>query len=95
MGVHSSVRFTWGEAKRAANLVKHTLDLVDGRRLFDGRKVFSYASTRGNEARFVSVGLVDDRMLAVVWVEREDGVRLISLRRARRGEGRQYRELYG
>jgi uncharacterized protein len=95
MGVQCWMRFTWDESKRAANLMKHGLDLLDGRRLLDGRKVFSYASVRENEARFVSVGLVGEWMLAVVWMEREDDVRRISWRRARRAETREYRELHG
>jgi uncharacterized DUF497 family protein len=88
------MRFTWDEGKRASNLAKHRLDLLQARQLFDGRPVFTYPSPRGDEARFVSVGLLDGRMAAVVWLEREDGIRLISLRRARDGEQRTYRELH-
>jgi uncharacterized protein len=95
MGVQCSIRFTWDEAKRAANLVKHKLDLLDGQDLFDGRPVFSYPSARGEEARVVSVGIVDGHLAAVVWLERDDGIRLISMRRARSGEKRGYRELHG
>jgi len=89
------MRFTWDEAKRWSNLAKHRLDLLQARQLFDGRPVVTYPSPRGGEDRFVSVGVVDDRMVAVVWLTREDGTRLISLRRARDGEERTYRELHG
>ena len=89
------MRFTWDEAKREGNLAKHRLDLLEARQLFDGRPVFTYPSPRDDEARFVSVGVLEDRMVAVVWLEREDGIRLISLRRARDGEKRTYRKLHG
>ena len=89
------MRFTWDEDKRESNLAKHRLDLLDAHRLFDGRPLFTYPSPRGGEARLVSVGLLDQCMVAVVWLEREDGIRLISLRRARDGEKRTYRALHG
>jgi uncharacterized DUF497 family protein len=89
------MRFTWDADKRERNLAKHRLDLLDAARLFDERPLFTYPSPRLNEARFVSVGLLDERMVAVVWLEREDGIRLISLRSARNGEKRKYRELHG
>jgi uncharacterized DUF497 family protein len=89
------MRFAWDAKKRAANLVKHDLDLVDGRDLFDGRPLFTYSSTRADEARVVSVGVFEDVMVALVWVAREGGIRLISMRRARDAESRKYRELHG
>jgi uncharacterized DUF497 family protein len=89
------MRFAWDEAKRASNLAKHGIDLLQARQLFDGRPVFTYPSPRGEEARFVSVGMLDHRMVAVVWLEREGDIRLISLRRARDAEKRKHRELHG
>jgi uncharacterized DUF497 family protein len=89
------MRFTWDEGKRNSNLAKHRLDLLQARQLFDGRSLFTYPSPRGGEARFVSVGVLDGRMAAVVWLTREGGTRLISLRRARDGEKRKYHELHG
>ena len=89
------MRFTWDEGKRHSNLAKHRLDLLQARQLFDGRSVFTYPSPRDGEARFVSVGVLDGRMAAVVRLTRDDGTRLISLRRARDGEKRKYHELHG
>jgi len=54
--------------------------LLQARQLFDGRSVVTYPSPRGEEeGRLVLAGVVDDRMVAVVWLPREDGTRLISL----------------
>jgi len=89
------MRFTWDEGKRESNLAKHRLDLLQARQLFDFRPLFTYPSPRGDEARCVSVGVLDGRMVAAVWLEREDGIPLSSLRRARDGEKRTYRELHG
>jgi uncharacterized protein len=88
--------FEWDEAKRAANLAKHGLDLARGIDLFDGRPTVTYASPRGSEPRFVTVGDVGVAVLVVVvWTERGDTIRLISLRRARHEERRQYRARFG
>ena len=87
--------FEWDEATRAVNHGKHQLDLIDGQYLFDGRPVITYASPRGHEARFVTVGLIGRKFYAVVWTERGGATRLISFRRARDGEERAYRARFG
>ena len=87
--------FEWDETKRATNLRVHGLDLMDAIRLFDGRPVYSYPSTRHGEERFVTVGLLESKFFAVVWTERTKAVRLISFRRARDAEERKYFALFG
>ena len=87
--------FEWDETKRAANLLKHGLDLMDGGQLFDGRPVYTYPTPRHEEMRFVTVGVLDDQHVAVVWTERPPAVRLISLRRARNAEKRAYSTIFG
>jgi len=89
------IRFTWDENKRALNQVKHGLDSLDARELFDARSVVTFASPRGDEARLVSVGLLRGRMVAVVWLVRDGDTRLISLRSARSGEKGKYRQIHG
>ena len=75
--------FEWDDNKRQINRDRHKLDLLDGERLFDGRPVITRSSPRGDELRFVSVGLIGTKFYAVVWTEREGATRLISFRRAR------------
>jgi uncharacterized DUF497 family protein len=87
--------FEWDERKRQANVAKHGLDFVQAQFLFDGRSIVSYPSPRGDETRFVTIGLLNNVMVALIWTEREDAIRLISLRRARDGEKRTYRARYG
>jgi uncharacterized protein len=87
--------FEWDEKKRAINLVRHGLDLIDAAALFDGRPVFTYPSPRQGEERFVTVGRLTNRIFAIVWTERVDAVRLISFRRARDAEERKYRSIFG
>lgn len=87
--------FEWDPNKRDSNIAKHGLDLALGAEMFDGRAAFTYPSPRNDEARQVTVGLLEDVMVAVVWVRRAGGVRLISLRRARDAEKAEYHARYG
>ena len=87
--------FEWDESKRTANLAKHGLDFLDGAALFDGRPVYTFPTIRSGERRFVTIGPLEDRLVAVVWTDRATAIRLISLRRARDGEKSRYRALYG
>jgi uncharacterized protein len=89
------MEFEWFEGKRLRTLEDRGLDFRDARDRFDRRAIYPYPSPRGEEARFVSVGLPEQRFVAVVWMERSDARRIISMRRARQSEERAYRALFG
>jgi uncharacterized protein len=90
------MEFEWSEAKRAAVLQTRGIDFVRlAHDLFDGRPILTVASPRGAEDRFVTIGPSDSRLFAVVWMWRVPAVRIITARRARDGEERRYRALYG
>ena len=89
------MRFGWWEPKRLETLERRGLDFRDAPRLFDGRPLYSYPSSRGDEDRFVSVGLLASWLIAVVWMDRDDVRRIISMRRASHAEERQFRQLFG
>jgi uncharacterized protein len=87
--------FEWDAAKREANIRKHGLDLRQGIALLKQRRLYTYASHRGTEARFVGVGRLDGEFVALIWTERPPAIRFISLRRAHRAEERTFRSLHG
>jgi len=89
------MEFEWSEAKRLRTLQERAIDFRDAHRLFGGQPLFTYPSPRQAEARFVSVGLLEQRLIAVVWMDRDGVRRIISMRRARDGEKRTYGTLYG
>jgi uncharacterized DUF497 family protein len=89
------VIFEWDEAKRRRVLNERGLDFVDAAPLFDGRAVLSVPSPRGAEERWLSVGEVEGRLIAVVWTWRDGNIRLVTMRRARDEEKRQYRQAFG
>lgn len=83
----------WDEAKRLANLRRHGIDFADVPALFENDNVtveddrYSYG-----EQRFVTFGLLQGRVIAVVHTERDDCTRIISARKATRYEQRVYFE---
>lgn len=82
--------YEWFEEKRVRTLEERGLDFRDSRHLFDGRPLYTFPSPRGDELRFVSVGLLQQRLVAVVWTERDVARRIISMRRARHAEANAY-----
>ncbi len=73
------MEFAWDESKRISNLRKHSIDFSDVPAVFDGSIVtveddrFDYG-----EGRFVTFGLLQGRVIAVVHTESEDSIRVIS-----------------
>jgi len=91
-----TIEFSWDEAKRQAVSAVRGIDFLDlAKALLDGRPLLTMPRRRGEEDRFVSVGLVGGRFYALVWTQRETAIRLITARRARDEEERQYRDLHG
>lgn len=88
------MEFEWSETKRLAVLEARGLDFLDGRRLFDGRPLHTTSSRRGTEERWISIGDLEGRLVAVVWTLRDGNTRIITMRRARDGEKRGFSALY-
>ncbi|HEX7328157.1 MAG TPA: BrnT family toxin [Casimicrobiaceae bacterium] len=87
------MEFVWDESKRRANLRKHGIDFIGCEAVFAGRTLtaedlrFQY-----DERRYVTIGLWSDRVVAVVHTETLQQIRIISIRKATRGEQKHYFE---
>jgi uncharacterized DUF497 family protein len=80
-----TLRFEWDDAKAAANLRKHGVSFIAATDVFfDPDRVEVDASRpEDGETRRKAFGTVDGQFIAVVFVIRNEVVRLISARRAR------------
>lgn len=59
--------FEWNEAKRERVLTERGIDFLDlAALLFDGRAVITMPSRRGDEERFITIGLIGDRSFALI-----------------------------
>lgn len=86
------MKFEWDEAKRLANLRKHGIDFVDVSAVFDGDIVTVGDDRSYTEQRFITLGLLQGRVIVIVHTEREDRTRIISARKATKYEQRTYFE---
>ena len=73
----------WDEAKRESNLAKHGLDLTVSLELF-ADYFMERLDTRQDygEDRWVALGMIRGIVVVLVYTERDDKLRPISLRRA-------------
>ena len=83
--------FTWDEKKRKVNLAKHGIDFSDAADIFAGPMV-TVEDTREDygEPRYVALGLLAGIVISVVYTERNDQLRIISIRKALKDETRCY-----
>ena len=86
--------FVWDEAKRKSNLEKHGLDFKDAHLVYDNPDKLTYDSSRQGEHRLLDLAfaIVKGRLLALIYTQRGDDVRVISFRPASREEREQYEE---
>ena len=85
------MRFEWDETKRRLNIRRHGIDFVDAVAVFDG-VTLTVEDTRFHysEIRYVTVGLLKDRVVVIAHTEQDDVIRLISVRKATRNEEANY-----
>lgn len=86
-----TVRYEWDEAKREANRDRHGVDFtaVAG---FDWTLAIINRDARFayGELRFSAHGPIDGRLHVLVFTQRDDATRIISLRKANRREQAAY-----
>jgi hypothetical protein len=89
------LRFEWDPQKAARNLVKPGVSFEEAATVFGDPlgRIASDPRHSADEERFVLLGLSRRRrLLAIMFAERGQGIRLISARRATRRERRDYEE---
>lgn len=87
---------TFDPAKRDKTLEERGLDFADAQAVFDSLLIenpderFDYG-----EERRITVGLIRDRMVVVVWTQRGEDRHIISMRKANDREQRRYGKQMG
>ena len=85
--------FEWDEPKRLAVIAKHQIDFRDAVEIFGGKVLF-LPSRSEVEARQKAVAPLGPKMICVVFTIRDDTIRPITARVARKNERERYQALY-
>ena len=88
------MNFEWDEKKNSENIRKHGFDFADAWEIFE-LPMLTVADTREvyDEDRFVGAGFLRQRVVLIVFAEREDDtIRIISLRKALKHERERFGE---
>ncbi len=85
------MRIGFDPIKRADTLAHRGLDMAQCAHVFDGVSLtFSDLRQDYGEDRFITVGYYEGRMVVLVWTNRGDERRIISLRKANEREIKLY-----
>jgi uncharacterized DUF497 family protein len=90
-----ALEFEWDPRKAVTNLAKHDVSFEEAASVFGDPLGLIVADPRHSsvEERLVLLGVSEDRrLLAVMYVELSDAIRIISARKATRRERKNYEE---
>jgi uncharacterized DUF497 family protein len=90
------MQYEWDEAKNRKNVSKHGLRFEDAEVVLSGPCVtFEDDRFDYGEERFITLGLLAGRLVVVAHSPREEGTRIISMRKANRSEQKIYQKRLG
>lgn len=86
--------FEWDDDKAASNFAKHGVGFEDARSVFRDPFAIELLDDRKDygEERYILIGMSVDGILVVVYTERNERNRIISVRKAEPNEQRYYVE---
>ena len=81
--------YEWDVGKRTTNLAKHGVDFATVAR-FDFDNAVTRTVERDGEIRYVATSYIGARLYRLIYAERGNNIRVISLRKANNRERRDY-----
>jgi len=90
------MKYEWDEAKNRKNAAKHGLSFEDAEQVFSGPCVtFEDDRLDYGEERLITLGLLVGRLVVIAHTPRDDGTRIISMRKGNRREQKIYQKRLG
>jgi uncharacterized DUF497 family protein len=80
------VRVEFDPAKREKTLAERRIDFARAGEVFAGRHLTAADTRSYSEARDISVGRLDGRLVVIVWTPRGEARRMTSMRKAKARE---------
>ena len=78
--------FEFDNNKSIANKKKHGIDFVRAKRLWDDPDYIEIPARTSDELRCLVVGIIEDKHWSAIITYRNEAIRIISVRRARKEE---------
>jgi uncharacterized protein len=90
------MKYEWDEEKNRRNFAKHGLSFEDAENVFSGPCVtFEDDRFAYGEERLITIGLLAGRLVIIAHAPRDQGTRIISMRKGNRREQKIYQERLG
>jgi len=86
------MKFEWDEKKSAINLSKHGIDFNAATELWEDDDRIQIQTPFPIENRRILIGKIGEKLWVAVYTHRNDAIRIISVRRARKKEARLYEQ---
>ena len=86
------MNFEWDENKNQLNILKHGITFEEAAAVLSGVCLTRNAPGNFGESRSISVGVLRDVVIVVIFTVRLSNVRIISSRRANKSERMRYYE---
>ena len=78
--------FEFDKRKSQSNLERHGIDFIEAQKLWDDPYILEIAAKTSDEARYLMIGKIDDKHWSAIVTYRNQNIRMISVRRARKEE---------
>jgi uncharacterized DUF497 family protein len=80
------MKYEYDENKSLLNKQKHGIDFEEAKELWNDDKLLEIKTSFSTEERYVNIGRIGNKFYTIVTTYREDKIRIISARRARKKE---------
>ncbi len=88
--LYTMLEFQFDEQKSQSNRNKHGIDFTEAQELWDDARRLEISAKTTDEPRFVVIGKIKGRHWSAVVTPRNEGIRIISVRRSRTEEVKIY-----
>ncbi len=80
------MRFEFDPGKSVANKIKHGVDFKEAQLLWADEDLVEIPARNDGEPRFMAIGKIGSKHWSAIYTQRDDRIRIISVRRSRKEE---------
>ena len=90
-----NIQFEWDDKKSSSNKIKHGIAFDKAKDLWNDSNRVEIETSYPIEERAILIGKVKNKLWTAIFTQREDTIRIISVRRARKRETKLYDQKNG